>query len=143
MKKLDYIEIDNIKLYLRKNILEDYLTGDEKRKIRGRHPRADKYLLNSKELLKLERIYRIYEERVFTLLYGKELIIKKEDIKIREENKEIELKAYLKSQNILIRQQDYEPKTEIIIEENKIKKMDSSMGKIKRVFKKKPNIKIK
>jgi len=109
--KLDfnkYQEIDNIKLYLLKNLLEDYLSEEEKKILKGKYPKANRYILTSEKMSEIEKDYMKYEEDVFTILYHKEILIKKDDKRISviiEEPKGIfvELKEYLKSQKILIR----------------------------------------
>ncbi len=121
----NYQEIDNVKLYLRKNLLEDYLNEEEKKILKGKYPKANRYILTSEKMSEIERDYMRYEENVFTILYCKEILIKKDDKGINviiEEPKGIfvELKEYLKSQNILIRDDN------IKSQEEKIKRLENA-----------------
>lgn len=98
-----YQEKENIKLYLR-NIFKEYLNYEEKLKEQKiKWPLSTKYIPLSEEMLKAEREYMDYEERVFTALYNQEIEIKNSMcIMVGIGETQIELKDFLKSENILI-----------------------------------------
>jgi hypothetical protein len=102
-KNRTYQEEENIKLYLR-NILKEYLNYEEKLKEQKlKWPRSTKYIPTSEEILKAEKEYMEYEENVFTELSNLKIEIKSSMcIKVKVSETQIELKDFLKSENILI-----------------------------------------
>lgn len=121
---MNYQEIDNIKLYLRKNLLENYLTEEEKEMLKKKFPLAKRYILTSEDICEIERNYMQYEERVFISLCDKKVLIKKDGkgiVIFIEEPKEVfklELKKYIKQQNISIRPSEQECNDKLIRLEN-------------------------
>ncbi|MEK6906763.1 MAG: hypothetical protein AABW81_04015 [Nanoarchaeota archaeon] len=121
---MNYQETDKLKLYLRKNLLENYLTEEEKEKLRRNFPFAKRYILTSEEISKIERDYMKYEEKIFTSISNREILIKtdeREIIILIEEPKgvfNLELKEYIKQQKISLRLNQQETNDELIRLEN-------------------------
>ena len=95
---------DKISSYLRKGLLDKYLTDEEKEVLIEKHPMAEGYVLSSEEWGRFERSCMKYEEIAFLKISNqytsRDIRLKIEDDNI---NLEMELKEFLISQGITIK----------------------------------------
>lgn len=100
-------EKEKIKKYLLREIIEKYLTEEQKKAKKEQYPMTIEYILTSDEIIDFERAKENYIERVFSTLSNYELKSEGEleiKVNVKEGNKsiEIELKRYLEQKNIKI-----------------------------------------
>ena len=125
---------DQIKCYLYQGLLEEYMTNPQKKQ--NWRPKAKKYMFNcgSQEAIEYEAEVTHYFRRVFNDLERKvELKIDRSSGNVEIKVKELELKKYLESKNIRIRNLDLIPEDiPKPKEENPFKDgLKKVMGKIK------------